>query len=283
MDVIQGAVGNMEAAVKVVITKQGDLQKWKSEVEAKVAEIADALKAIQVKMVKMEKKPIGFGSSHEEGEEGFLKPPLPDSSTPEFRREGGLPQFSHGGMNSPWNCNSFKFEVVRNHSFGDWSQGSGSGMPSMSFPVFDGSNLKLWRTWCEAYFDFYYVACPMWICLAIMHFEGPTLFWSQSVEHWLRYMKWDEFCSELHNRFGRDQHGTLIRHLYHIHQQNSVVEYVEQFDILLHQLLAHESQLTLMMITSSFVDGLKDEIRSVAAIQLLADLDMACSIALALL
>jgi hypothetical protein len=276
-----GAVGNMEAAVKVVMTEQGDLQKWKPEVEAKVTEIADALKAIQIQMGKMEKKSFGFGSrQEEEGEDGFLKPPPSDSSNLEFHHEEGGTQFSHGGMNSPWNSNSFRFEAAGNHSFGDWSHGSGSGIPSMSSPAFDGSNPKLWRTRCETYFDFYSVARPMWIRLAIMHFEGATLFWLQYVEHRLRYMKWDEFCSGLYNRFGRDQHGTLIRHFYHIHQHNLVVEYVEQFDILLHQLLAHESQLTPMMITSRFVDGLKDEIWVVVSIQRLADLDTACSLAL---
>ncbi|XP_008668797.1 uncharacterized protein [Zea mays] len=99
MEAIQGAVGNMEAAVKVVMTEHGDLQKWKPEVEAKVTEISDALKAIQIQMGKMEKKPLGFGSrQEEEGEDGFLKPPPSDSSNLEFRREEGRTQFSHGDI-----------------------------------------------------------------------------------------------------------------------------------------------------------------------------------------
>ncbi|NP_001142693.1 uncharacterized protein LOC100384518 isoform 1 [Zea mays] len=103
MEAIQGAVGNMEAAVKVVMTEQGDLQKWKPEVEAKVTEISDALKAIQIQMGKMEKKPLGFGSrQEEEGEDGFLKPPPSDSSNLEFRREEGRTQFSHGVLGMNW-------------------------------------------------------------------------------------------------------------------------------------------------------------------------------------
>jgi hypothetical protein len=48
----------------------------------------------------------------------------------------------------------------------------------------------------------------------------------------------------------------------------------------MHQLLAHEGQLTLAMIIARFVDGLKDEIKSVVVIQRPVDLDTACSLAM---
>jgi hypothetical protein len=46
-----------------------------------------------------------------------------------------------------------------------------------------------------------------------------------------------------------------------------VVEYIEHFDELLHQFLAHENQLTLTMVTGRFVDGLKDEFKSMVIMQ----------------
>lgn len=30
----------------------------------------------------------------------------------------------------------------------------GTAMPQVSFPVFDGSNLRLWKKWCETFFAF---------------------------------------------------------------------------------------------------------------------------------
>jgi hypothetical protein len=45
----------------------------------------------------------------------------------------------------------------------NWSQGPGTSMPQMNFPVFDGSNPKLWRNRCETYFEFYVVPSEMWI------------------------------------------------------------------------------------------------------------------------
>jgi hypothetical protein len=97
------------------------------------------------------------------------------------------------------------------------------------------------------------------------------------MEHHIISMNWEEFCLHLNNRFGRGQHNMLIRHFYHIYQNNIVAEYIEQFDILMHRLLAHEGQLTLAMITARFVDGLKDDIKSFVVIQRPVDLDTTCS------
>jgi hypothetical protein len=52
----------------------------------------------------------------------------------------------------------------------------------------------------------------------------------------------------------------------------TISDYIEQFDLLLHQLLAHENHLTTTMVTTRFVDGLKDELRAVVIIQRPADL-----------
>jgi hypothetical protein len=93
-------------------------------------------------------------------------------------------------------------------------------------------------------------------------------------------MNWESLCAALSARFGRDQHNMLIRQFYHIHQTAWVAEYVEHFDQLMHQLLAHENSLTANMITARFVDGLKDEIKTAVTIQRPSDLDTACSLAI---
>jgi hypothetical protein len=46
----------------------------------------------------------------------------------------------------------------------------------MHFPVFDGSNPKLWRSRYETYFKFYVVPHDMWIKLVVTHFQGLALF-----------------------------------------------------------------------------------------------------------
>jgi hypothetical protein len=296
MDSMQAAINNMEATMKGVLTEQGDVQKWNPKIERKITEFAEVLKKTQAKADPKSligspnrKDPVmdgALGSTHQEipsreathGQfrHRFAHPyrrssartdevwtPPPVEGTNYFLQFGNIP-WSAGGVNSMVN----------------WSQCSGSVAPSMAFPVFDGNNPKVWRQRCETYFDFYSVAKEMWIRMAIMNFVGTATFWLQLVDNRLGEMSWEEFCGCLNVRFGRDQHSMLIRQFYHIHQTNSVSEYVEQFDVILHQLLAHEGQLTLAMITARFVDGLKEEVRSVVVIQRPNNLDVACSLAL---
>lgn len=81
-------------------------------------------------------------------------------------------------------------------------------------------------------------------------------------------------------RFGRDEHSTLATQLFLISQIGSVSDYIEQFDTLVHQLLAYDPYLSSVVLTAKFIDGLKDEIQSVVVIQRPKDLDTASSLAL---
>jgi hypothetical protein len=55
------------------------------------------------------------------------------------------------------------------------------------------------------------VESNLWVKVALMHLEGPVARWFQSAERCLCQIDWGEFCSVLHERFGRDQHEALIR------------------------------------------------------------------------
>lgn len=72
----------------------------------------------------------------------------------------------------------------------------------------------------------------------------------------------------------------MIRQFFHARQSNSVLEYVEQFDGLVHQFLAHDSTIQAPMIVKRFIDGLKIEIRAPVLMQRPVDLDTACSLAI---
>jgi hypothetical protein len=99
-----------------------------------------------------------------------------DRTIEPFRRPGAGPKmvgtpYSMGGIvtpNTPHPCSFVPSLVVQTASM-NWSQ--------MNFPVFYGSNPKVWRNRCETYFEFYVVPSEMWIKLAIMHFQGPALYW----------------------------------------------------------------------------------------------------------
>jgi hypothetical protein len=89
-------------------------------------------------------------------------------------------------------------------------------LSQISFPHFDGSHPQLWHVQSENYFEMYDTEYHMWVKVASMHFEGKAHRWLQSVKRCLRHMAWEEFCSLIHERFGREKHESLIRQLFHI-------------------------------------------------------------------
>jgi hypothetical protein len=84
-------------------------------------------------------------------------------------------------------------------------------LPKMNFPIFDPDHPKLWQSCCETYFYMYGVDQSVWVRVASMHFEGPAAQWLQSMNHRIRSATWTELYSWIHDRFGRDQHESLIR------------------------------------------------------------------------
>lgn len=72
----------------------------------------------------------------------------------------------------------------------------------------------------------------------------------QSIEANLRRFSWHDLCSAVVERFERDQHHQVVRQFLHVKQNSSVSEYVELFDELIHQMLAHDPYVNPVVITS---------------------------------
>jgi nitrate/nitrite-specific signal transduction histidine kinase len=79
----------------------------------------------------------------------------------------------------------------------------------------------------------------VWVRVAAMHFEGSVAWWLQSVDHRIRTATWTELCSWIHEQFGRDEHDSLIRQLFHIKQTSSVQEDIDRFTELIDQLVVY--------------------------------------------
>lgn len=71
-----------------------------------------------------------------------------------------------------------------------------------------------------------------------------------------------------------------MRQFFRVRQSDSVSEYIEKFDNLVHQILAHDPKFNVVTITNRFIDGLRDDIKAVVLVQRPGNLDAACSIAL---
>jgi hypothetical protein len=161
------------------------------------------------------------------------------------------------------------------------SQRSGKGrLPKLKFLVFHGEDPQLRRFRCENYYDMYVVESSLWVRVASMHMEGSAARWLQSMERRIKGLSWGEFCALVHERFGRDQHEAFIRQLFHIRQTGSVTEYVDKFSVLVDQLMAYEEKANPLHYAMRFVDGLKEDVKSMVMIQRPSNLDVACALAL---
>lgn len=155
-----------------------------------------------------------------------------------------------------------------------------ANLPPMTCPKFDGNNPQMWKSNCEQYFDVYGILPMHWVKVATLNFCGNAAFWLQSIRSQIAGITWPTLCELVCARFTRDRQEALIRQWFHTQQNSSVAEYVEQFDSLMHQLMAYDSALTPVYFVQKFVEGLRDDIRGVVMVHRPQDLDTACSIAL---
>eukprot|EP00267_Zea_mays_P041848 XP_020393779.1 uncharacterized protein LOC103628713 [Zea mays] len=189
------------------------------------------------------------------------------------------------GMHNPYASPSFTFPQPGSVGFNEpdprgWSPRQLGGLPKLNFPSFDGSNPKLWQSKCEKYFHMYATEASMWVEVATMHFVGVADRWLQSVEPRLPSMSWRQFCQSINDRFGREQHELVIRKLFHIRQTSTVQDYVDRFSELIDLLVTYEHTTDPLYYTMKFIDGLRDDIKSVILVQRPGDLDTACALAL---
>jgi hypothetical protein len=98
--------------------------------------------------------------------------------------------------------------------------------PRVDMPKFDGENPKLWQIRCEDYFELYDTSPRVWVKLSAMQFTGPAARRLSAVQSQLRKFTWTEFCQEIVDRFGKNEHQSLIRKLYKLVQTGTVDEYV---------------------------------------------------------
>jgi hypothetical protein len=87
----------------------------------------------------------------------------------------------------------------------------------------------------------------LWISVAAMQFGGVVARWLQGVQ--------SKIVSMVFQRFGRNQHQTLVRPLYRLVQIGTVHEYIDQSAELVGQLSTYETIPDALRYTTRFLDG----------------------------
>lgn len=117
----------------------------------------------------------------------------------------------------------------------------------------------------------------LWVRVAMLHF---SVRWLQVHEAQNTPYTRDSLCSALCAKFGREQYQTHLRQFNTLHQSRSVLEYMEHFEELMHNLLAHNPAFDPLFFTTQFLDGLTSEIKTGVALHRPQELDTAFSLAL---
>ncbi|CAN6225874.1 unnamed protein product [Urochloa humidicola] len=297
VDTTSRKIEEMHQSLDKLSEEQGEIKNWKPQLEGRVTDLQKSVSDLKLKVdlfIHERPKREGDGEVKIEAPASTRLGATTDAEVfgqdchrPELihRREGVrvdpilTPPPVKGAQNfneltpasKPSSSSTYTTEIPANLSY---------AVPHIEFPKFDGTNPKIWVKRCENYFDVMSVPLSHWVRLATMNFVGSAAFWMQSIEMDVKQCSWDFLCKAVVERFERDQHNQIIRQFFHIKQSGSVAEYIELFDELIHQLLAHDPYFNPSVITTRFVDGLQPDIKKVVLVQRPKDLDTASSIAI---
>jgi hypothetical protein len=134
-------------------------------------------------------------------------------------------------------------------------------MPKMDFPVFDGSDARIWVDKCESYFVLYQIPVAFRVSVASIHLTGSATHWYQSYKDSADFQRWDRFAQAVVTKFEFDTHREKMMELLSLRQTRLVEEYRKCFDQLVYNIRLYDRSLSETMLTSQFLLGLKDDIR----------------------
>nr|CAD1833683.1 unnamed protein product [Ananas comosus var. bracteatus] len=134
--------------------------------------------------------------------------------------------------------------------------------PRLDFPNFNGDNPRNWVRRCEKYFEIHGIKEPQKLEIAAMHLEPRADIWFHGYLAEKKEVSWDSFVLDLCKRFDSNGLRDEVEEFNKLVQNGTVEEYQEQFEELRSRLLTTKSQFAPEFFLSSFLSGLKKEIRS---------------------
>ncbi|KAL4281913.1 hypothetical protein GQ457_03G031000 [Hibiscus cannabinus] len=213
---------------------------------------------------KMEKKPVQV-TIIDEKEKYSPKPNEPGilSSIPK------LPQ-----NNEQWKLNTESVELggtsmlketqmgERNYSGNHNNQSIFTPRPKVELQVFDGENPRGWIRKCLKYFAIFDVPEDQKLEIAGMYLTGKAETWFDGYIMQKNKVTWQEFVADLCHRFSDKTCSDVIQEFNKLVQKSTVEEYQERFEELKPYILMYNSSLGEDYFVSSFISGLKEEIRN---------------------
>ncbi|KAH0720051.1 hypothetical protein KY290_006530 [Solanum tuberosum] len=133
--------------------------------------------------------------------------------------------------------------------------------PKWEFPSFEGHQPKVWLRKCERYFNLHRTADDLKVEVATLYLNGMTETWYNSMVLSVGVLTWVEFKEELCIRFGEILMEDVVEVFNKLNQTGSVDEYLGRFEDLKAEMLIRNLALNEAHFLSSFMGGLKEEIK----------------------
>jgi hypothetical protein len=134
----------------------------------------------------------------------------------------------------------------------DRVEGRSNWLPKMNFPVFDGTDARIWIDKCVAYFGIYQIPQGFRVSVASIHMTSPAAPWVQAYKHTIGFQNWDTFVSVVLAEFEVDTHRAKTMELLNLRQTGSLEEYKRQFEQLVYHIRLSDNSLSTTMLLHSF-------------------------------
>ncbi|KAL4309574.1 hypothetical protein GQ457_01G052960 [Hibiscus cannabinus] len=133
--------------------------------------------------------------------------------------------------------------------------------PKIEIPMFDGTNPRSWVRKCQRYFNIFAVPETQKLELATMYLTDKAEIWFDGYIMQKHKLSWHEFVADICHRFETKNLSDVIEDFNKLFQLTTVDAYQQQFEELTPLMLQHNSHLDEAYFVSSFISGLKEELR----------------------
>ncbi|KAJ4783151.1 polyprotein [Rhynchospora pubera] len=135
-------------------------------------------------------------------------------------------------------------------------------LPKTEFPSFDGTDPSDWLMKSQYYFDLYQIPHELKTRMAVLSFNGEASAWYRHFRLGMDNPPWEIFVEEVFARFTENAAQELVGEFKRIHQFGRVCEYIRNFDNLRGKLMYERPYLPNEFYVSSFIEGLREDIKS---------------------
>ncbi|KAJ3689593.1 hypothetical protein LUZ61_018757 [Rhynchospora tenuis] len=135
-------------------------------------------------------------------------------------------------------------------------------LPKLDFPIFNVTDMADWVMKAEYYFEIYRIPHSHKTRLAVLSFVGEPSSWYRNFRMRFENPPWEILIEEMFQRFQTNMQQELIGEFKRLYQSGKVCDYIRLFDNRKARLQHERPYIPNDFYLSSFIEGLKEELRA---------------------